>query len=320
MLEHGGKLAAAAREHGIPLERWIDLSTGINPMGYPVSPPPPECWQRLPDDEDGLRAIAAAYYGTPHVLPCAGSQAAIQLLPQLRAPGRVGILAPTYAEHAHAWQQAGHDVVYIENDAPDLTLDVLILVNPNNPTGRLIDPKILLEWHQALSKHGGWLVVDEAFMDVTPEHSLSAHAGLPGLIILRSLGKFFGLAGIRSGFVLASDDVLEPLREKFGPWHVPHPTRHVAKLALTDTAWQAEQRVHLAMQSKQLAELLTRHGLPPTGGTALFQWVSTPQAAEIHARLSRLGILTRLFTQTSSLRFGLPADERSWAKLDFVLS
>lgn len=320
MLEHGGKLAAAAREHGIPLERWIDLSTGINPVGYPVPPLPPECWQRLPEDEDGLLAIAAAYYGTPHLLPCAGSQAAIQLLPQLRAPGRAGILAPTYAEHAQAWQQAGHEVVFINNDDPDLTLDVLVLVNPNNPTGRLIDPRTLLDWHQALSRHGGWLVVDEAYMDATPEHSLSPHADLPGLIILRSLGKFFGLAGIRSGFVLAGDAVLEPLREKLGPWHVPHPTRHIAKLALTDAAWQAEQRILLASQSKRLAELLTRHGLPPSGGTGLFQWVSTPQAAEIHARLSRLGILTRLFTQPASLRFGLPGDERSWAKLDFVLS
>lgn len=320
MLEHGGKLAAAARGHGIPIERWIDLSTGINPVGFPVPPLPPECWKRLPEDEDGLLAIAAEYYGTTQLLPCAGSQAAIQLLPQLRASCRVGILAPTYAEHGHAWQQAGHDVVFIDHDDPDLTLDVLVLGNPNNPTGRLIDAKTLLDWHQTLSKRGGWLIVDEAFMDVTPEHSLSAHAGLPGLLVLRSLGKFFGLAGIRSGFVLAWDDVLEALREKLGPWHVSHPTRLVTKLALADAAWQAEQRLHLAVQSKRLAELLTRHGLPPTGSTTLFQWVCTPQAAEIHARLARLGILTRLFTQPASLRFGMPADERSWAKLDFVLS
>jgi cobalamin biosynthetic protein CobC len=320
MLEHGGKLAEAARQHGIPLERWIDLSTGISPVGYPVPPLPPECWQRLPEDEDGLLEVAAHYYGTSHLLPCAGSQAAIQTLPQLRSPGRIGILGPTYAEHAHAWQQAGHDVVLIENGVPHPDLDMLVVVNPNNPTCVRIDTETLLAWHQRLVAHGGWLIVDEAFMDATPEFSLATNAGLPGLIILRSLGKFFGLAGIRAGFVLAWDDVLSQLRGKLGPWHVPHPTRHIAKLALADTTWQAQQRLRLAEQSNQLAELLTRHGLPPSGGTSLFQWVCTPQAAEIHARLAGLGILTRLFTHPASLRFGLPVDERSWAKLDFVLS
>lgn len=320
MLEHGGKLAAAAREYGIPLDRWIDLSTGIHPVGYPVPPIPANCWLRLPEEEDGLREAAAAYYGTSRLLPCAGSQAAIQALPLLRPRGRVGILSPTYAEHAHAWQQAGHDVIPIESPTPDLALDVLLLANPNNPTGRLIDTNILLQWHAEQAARGGWLVVDEAFMDATPEHSLASYAGLPGLIILRSLGKFFGLAGVRSGFVLAEEALLDQLQEKFGPWSVAHPTRWVAQQALANSTWQAEQRLWLAQQSQRLAQLLTRHGLPPSGGTALFQWVETPKAAEIHQRLARLGILTRLFAQPSSLRFGLPADERSWAKLDFILS
>jgi cobalamin biosynthetic protein CobC len=238
----------------------------------------------------------------------------------LRSPGRVGILSPTYAEHAHAWQQAGHDVVLIEDGDLKPDLDVLVVVNPNNPSGVRIATETLLDWHQRLSARDGWLIVDEAFMDATAEFSLATHVGAPGLIVLRSLGKFFGLAGIRAGFILAWDEILEQLRDKLGPWHVPHPTRHIAKLALADSAWQTQQCFRLAEQSQRLAELLTRHGLPPSGGTSLFQWVCTPQAAEIHARLAGLGILTRLFTHPSSLRFGLPADERSWAKLDFVLS
>lgn len=319
MLEHGGQLAAAAREHGIPLERWVDLSTGIHPVGYPVPPVPPECWLRLPEDEDGLLPTAAGYYGTNHLLPCAGSQAAIQTLPLMRSPCRVGILSPTYAEHAHAWRQAGHTVHIIEDYQPGMALDVLVLANPNNPTGRLIPAATLLEWHAELADHGGWLVVDEAFMDATPEYSLAAHAGLPGVILLRSLGKFFGLAGIRAGFVLAWDEMLANLQEKLGPWHVANPTRWVAQQALANGAWQTAQRLWLTQQSHQLAELLTRHGLPPAGGTALFQWAKTPGAAEIHNKLARLGILTRLFTETSSLRFGLPANERAWAKLDYLL-
>lgn len=319
MLDHGGKLAAAAREYGIPLERWIDLSTGIHPIGYPVPPLPPECWRRLPEEDDGLLPTAAYYYGSRHLLPCAGSQAAIQALPTLRSPCRVGILGPTYAEHAHAWRQAGHEVVHLTDYAPDMALDVLLLVNPNNPTGRLISMKTLLAWHAELAVRGGWLVVDEAFMDTTPEHSLATHTGLPGLIVLRSLGKFFGLAGIRAGFVLGWPELLAALREKLGPWHVPHPTRQVAQLALADRDWQAVQRQWLQQQSRQLADLLTRHGLSPNGGTALFQWVATPEAEAIHLRLARLGILTRVFPETSSLRFGLPADERGWAKLDYLL-
>ena len=319
MLEHGGKLAAAAREHGIPLDKWADLSTGIHPVGYPVPPIPPACWLRLPEDEDGLLPAAANYYGTTHLLPCAGSQAAIQALPTMRPPCRIGILSPTYAEHAHAWRQAGHTVEIIQDYEPGMALDVLVLANPNNPTGRLIPVETLLEWHAELAALGGWLIVDEAFMDATPECSLAAHAGSPHLIILRSLGKFFGLAGIRAGFVLAWDELLENLQERLGPWNVANPTRWVARQALANRAWQVKQRFWLKEQSCQLAELLTRHGLKPDGGTALFQWVQTSEATEIHSKLARLGILTRLFTETSSLRFGLPADERAWVKLDYLL-
>lgn len=320
MLEHGGRLTSAAQEYGIPLDKWVDLSTGIHPVGYPVPPVPPECWRRLPEEEDGLLPVAAAYYGASHLIPCAGSQAAIQALPMLRPPCRVGILSPTYAEHAHAWRQAGHIVQEIHEYQPEMKLDVLLVVNPNNPTGRLIALGTLLEWHAELAAKGGWLVVDEAFMDVTPEHSLTRHAGLPGLVILRSLGKFFGLAGIRAGFVLAWPALLNDLREKLGPWSVPASTRWVAQQALADTQWQASNRIWLAGQSQQLAELLARHGLTPNGGTALFQWVCTPDAQTIQQRLAQLGILTRLFHQPSSLRFGLPENERGWAKLDYLLT
>ena len=320
MLEHGGRLARAAQEYGIPLNKWVDLSTGIHPIGYPVLPVPPECWRRLPEEEDGLQPVAAAYYGASHLIPCAGSQAAIQALPMLRPPCRVGILAPTYAEHAHAWRQAGHTVQEIQEYQPEMKLDVLLVVNPNNPTGRLIAPATLLEWHAELAAKGGWMVVDEAFMDATPEHSLSGHSGMEGLVILRSLGKFFGLAGIRAGFVLAWPELLNDLREKLGPWSVPAPTRWVAQQVLADKQWQAANRIWLAGQSQQLAELLARHGLTPNGGTALFQWVCTPDAQKIHQRLAQLGILTRLFHEPSSLRFGLPENERGWAKLDYLLT
>jgi cobalamin biosynthetic protein CobC len=319
MLEHGGRLAAAAQRYGIPLGDWIDLSTGIHPLGWPVPPVPAECWRRLPEEEDDLWPAAAAYYGTLHLIACAGSQAAIQLLPKLRAPCRAGILGPTYAEHPHTWRQAGHGVEEIAEYAPGKGFDVLLLVNPNNPTGRLIAPETLLAWHADLATRGGWLVVDEAFMDATPQHSLAHHAGLPGLVVLRSIGKFFGLAGIRAGFVLGWPELLTNFQEQRGPWSVAHPTRWVAAQALGDVAWQTQNRDWLIGQSQRLAELLASHGLPPAGGTTLFQYVASSNAATLHERLAKQGILTRPFDAPTGLRFGLPASEAEWNRLEAAL-
>ncbi len=319
MLEHGGRLKQAAREHGIPLDKWVDLSTGIHPVGYPVPPVPPECWLRLPEDEDALLPTAAEYYGTSNLIACAGSQAAIQALPTLRPPCRVGVLSPTYAEHTHAWRRAGHDVE--ELSEARLDVDVLLLANPNNPTGRLFAPETLLAWRAEIAARGGWLVVDEAFMDATPEISLAKHAGLPGLVLLRSIGKFFGLAGIRAGFLLAWPDLLQALQENLGPWCMAHPTRWVTQQALCDTAWQMQNRDWLVSQSQRLASLLATHGLQPIGGTALFQYVAMMEAADLHAMLARQGILTRLFHNPAAVRLGLPGrnGEAEWDRLASAL-
>ena len=201
-------------------------------------PPVPDLWSRLPEDDDGLEQAAARYYGTGNLLPVAGSQAAIQALPRLRPPGRVGVIAPGYGEHAHAWR--GPDTrsgrcrsTAIEAALPDL--DVLVLIHPNNPTGARFPRADLLRWHGTLAARGGWLVVDEAFMDATPEESLADLSPRPGLIVLRSLGKFFGLAGARVGFVLADPAVTRPLAALLGPWTIAAPSRWVAAQALADT-------------------------------------------------------------------------------------
>lgn len=319
---HGGRLRQAARDYGIPLAQWLDLSTGINPSGWPVPPLPPQCWQRLPEDDDGLLEVAAAYYGTPQLWPCAGSQQAIQTLPQLRAPCRVGMLQPSYAEHAHAWRSTGHAVVPLTPDTIEAqldALDVLLLVNPNNPTGARCTPEQLLAWHARLAARGGWLVVDEAFMDATPQHSIAAHSGAVGLIVLRSLGKFFGLAGVRVGFVLAWPQLLQRLAAAFGPWAVNHPAREVARRALLDSPWQHAMRHQLHEQGTRLAALLHQVGLTPCGGTTLFQYVTTPEAAAVQQSLARQGILVRRFEQPAALRFGLPGDEVEWQRLEVAL-
>jgi cobalamin biosynthetic protein CobC len=322
MLEHGGRLRRAAQRYGLPLERWLDLSTGLNPIPWEAQAPPLAAWSRLPEDEDGLAQAAQHYYGAPRVLPVAGSQAAIQALPLLRRPGRVGLLAPSYAEHHHHWRAAGHSVSLLAADQcteASATVDVLVLVNPNNPTGHRFAPGDLLDWHARLRARDGWLLIDEAFIDTCPEFSLAAQSDREGLIVLRSLGKFFGLAGARVGFVLAAQELLNSLAERLGPWSVAGPSRIVAAHALDDRAWQAATRRRLQEDGERLATVLDRCGLAPSGGTALFQWVLTPHAAVIQDLLARSGILVRLFDSPSSLRFGLPRAAKDWDRLEHSL-
>lgn len=322
MLEHGGRIRQAAQRYGIPPADWLDLSTGINPVGWPVPAAPGACWRNLPEDGDGLEQAARDYYGCIDLLVTAGSQAAIQALPRLRPPCRVGLLAPSYAEHALAWTQGGHEVATFAPDEIDAALDhldVLLLVNPNNPTGNYFTAATLHVWQQRLAARGGWLVVDEAFMDATPQHSLAARTGIEGLVVLRSLGKFFGLAGARVGFVLAWPALLVRLAEALGPWTLANPSRWVAQQALQDVSWQLDAQQRQALGSQRLAGLLAHYELAPSGGTALFQWLESGRAAAIQDALAQQGIWVRRFDAPASLRFGLPGTEADWQRLETAL-
>jgi cobalamin biosynthetic protein CobC len=319
MLEHGGRLRKAALQYGIAETDWLDLSSGLAPWPWPVPDIPPRAWARLPETDDGLEQAACDYYDAAQVLPVPGSQAAIQLLPRLRRAGKVGVLSPCYAEHAEAWRRGGYIVREVLEQEVDFFLDhldVLVVVNPNNPTGLSLTPDRLLDWHARLAQRGGWLVVDEAFMDNTPHLSLAAHANQVGLIVLRSFGKFFGLAGVRLGFVLAERKLLKLLAEQVGPWAVSGPTRVVGQVCLRDTKGHARQRLRSEEASQRLTQLLERHGFKPQGGCALFQWLITSHAEQLHEFMARRGILLRIFTHNSSLRFGLPGDEADWLRLE----
>lgn len=323
MLEHGGRLRRAASAAGTRLEDWLDLSTGISSHPWPLPEIPASCWTRLPEDEDGLIEAATAYYGAPALLPMSGTQAAIQLLPRLRPPGRVAVLSPAYAEHAHGWRQHGHEVHEVDADTLEARIaqfDVVVVVNPNNPTGEYRAVERLRGWHTALRGWGGWLVVDEAFMDPTPDRSMIAETGQAGLIVLRYFGKFFGCPGARLGFVAARPVLLEALRELAGPWAVAGPARWIGQRALSDFSWQAEARRQLIRDGQRLAALLARYGLPPTGGTPLFQWLRVGDAPGIDEHLRRHLILPRRFEHPASLRLGLPATESGWERLDAALA
>lgn len=323
MLEHGGRLRNAAAQYGIALEHWLDLSTGINPLPWCGPPVPRLAWARLPESDDGLLQAAQQYYGAPSVLPVAGSQSAIMHLPRLRASSRVAVVEPSYAEHALRWREAGHAVssITIEQCAAAAeSADVLILVNPNNPTGSRINRMQLLRWHERLAARGGWLLIDEAFADPDPTDSVASFTDRDGLIVLRSFGKFFGLAGARVGFVLGTPSLLSALDAQLGPWPLAGPARFIARRALTDHRWHLAMRTQLQALAQRLKGLLQRHGLTPAGGCSLFQWVPTSHATAVHDALARQGILTRLFRTPQSLRFGLPAEELHWQRLEFALT
>ncbi|MFL9907743.1 threonine-phosphate decarboxylase CobD [Paraburkholderia sp. RL17-337-BIB-A] len=317
---HGGNLHEAAERYGIPYAHWLDLSTGINPHGYPVPPVPADAWRRLPDEGDGFAACAARYYGAPdaaHVLPVAGSQAAIRALPSLLPHAQVGIARLTYSEYAPAFERAGHQVAPL-----DVTWDALpeafthvVVVNPNNPTAEHLSAGKLLHWHAQLSARGGSLLVDEAFADTMPAASLAASTHRDGLIVLRSPGKFFGLAGVRAGFVLGAPALLDTLGRTLGAWTVSGPARHAVKAAFEDTAWQQRMRTRLDAESARLVSLLHAQGLAARS-TPLFAWTDDARAAAVHEALARRGVWTRLFAASGSVRFGLPASEAEWARFE----
>jgi cobalamin biosynthesis protein CobC len=324
---HGGNLREAARRYGIAWDKWIDLSTGINPHGYPVPPVPASAWRRLPEDGDGFAACAARYYGAPdeaHVLPVAGSQAAIRALPALLPRARVAIAPLTYGEYAPAFAQAGHETVAFDVTRGTLPEGVThaVIVNPNNPTATGLDAPTLLHWQMQLATRGGTLIVDEAFADAFAPScaaSLAGEVARGGLVVLRSPGKFFGLAGARCGFALAQPALLDALRTHLGAWTVSGPARHAVTHAFGDTAWQTAMRAQLAYESARLDTLLRTHGLTPHT-TPLFAWTADARAHALQDALARRGVWTRRFDAPASLRFGLPASEDEWQRFEAALS
>ena len=312
---HGGDLGEAMRRFPDAPRPWIDLSTGINPVPYPVPPMPETAWTRLPGHapEEALQEAAMARYGVPHrrmVVAAPGTQALIQVLPRLLPPSRVAIVGPTYEEHQTCWSRAGHEVRIV----PKLEdSDVVVVVNPNNPTGRLFSPA-------DLAGIAGFLVVDEAFIDFLPRE-MSFIGQLGGrAVVLRSFGKTYGLAGVRLGFAIASPDMAPRIREELGPWAVPGPALEIGRRALHDGDWLRAARERLVADSARLDGLLRAAGFEIAGGTLLFRLARHPSAAVFVQRLGQQGIHVRAFADAAGqLRFGLPGNDEAFRRLAAAL-
>jgi cobalamin biosynthetic protein CobC len=316
MRDHGGNLDQAIARFGGAKTDWIDLSTGINRRPYPVPPLPPEVWTALPrqDARQALIAAAAHAYRTDAaILPLAGAQAAIQLIPRLDPPGRARVLSPTYNEHAAALRAAGWTVDEVTAPGDLVGADLAVLVNPNNPDGRAIAAADL----RALAAKVERLVVDESFADIAPDLSIAPDcADIPGLLVLRSFGKFYGLAGLRLGFAIGAKAVVAQLAAMAGPWAVSGPALEIGALALRDDNWAAATRSRLAAESPRIDALAQAAGWRPIGGTALFRLYDMPEAAEAQARLAHHRIWSRIFPGRAGwLRLGLPGDEDEWTRL-----
>lgn len=304
--DHGGGLDAAVARWGGARGDWLDLSTGINPLPYPLPSLPGEAWTQLPDRgaQDALLAAARAFWRVPEgaeVVACPGLSAAIARLPGVLGWARVAIPGPTYNEHAAAFRAWG---VPAEEDASA----PLVAVHPNNPDGRLWSAQVF---------EGREAIIDESFCDPSPRASHVAQAADPGRVVLKSFGKFWGLAGMRLGFaILARGTRAERLREALGPWPVSGPALAIGTAALCDEAWAEETRLRLARDAARLDALMATRGAQASGGTTLFRLYEVDDASAWAERLAARRILARTFPYSRTwLRLGLPAPA-GWARLE----
>jgi len=335
-LIHGGQLQKVAQQYQIPVNDWLDLSTGIAPLHYPIPEIPLQLWQQLPQTNSSLETAAKHYYQCKNILVSNGSQSIIKALPELWLKenvrsNRVYLPIKGYKEHAQAWENIGFQCCYYQQQLPKITElcknSVLVIINPNNPTGQLFSSETIKHYQQALAKLKGLLVIDEAFMDVvSPEFSMCPYVADSHTLILRSFGKFFGLAGIRIGFLVSSQNWHNRFFEHLGPWQVNGPAQYIAQKALVDEHWQYQQKQHLERLRNKLEVLIWQvwgdELVVDINGTNLFVTISFHQknmATLFYHLLCQQGIYCRLADEQDTLRFGI-ALERDMPRLESALT
>ena len=311
MIEHGGDLARAIKAYGIERARWLDLSTGVNPNGYDIEGLPQACFHRLPEPQDiqALEMTAREAYGVRDasaVIAAPGSEFLINALPQIRPHASVAILSPTFSTHEAAWRRYGHRVRTIDSIDSVENETVVVMVNPNNPDGMITSPSRFKRLASDLESSSGLLVIDEAFVDTIPERSFVPHHDFPNVIVLRSIGKFYGVAGVRLGFAIGPTRILDGFRTILGAWGVSGPAIEVGRRVLEDQDWAETMRAVLNKQSDQHIKMFETLGMKRIGGTSLFHLIENSQARTLHIELAKRGIWTRVFEYNQNwMRVGL---------------
>lgn len=315
---HGGRSDLARAQFGG--KDWLDLSTGISPWAYPITLTA-EALSRLPspDDRALLEARGAACFGSDpaHTVAVPGSDTGLRLVGHLLASARAAAVVPGYGGHVAMWPGEAQSVV---GTTPALMAaaqerDAIILARPGNPGGEVFSEDLLHALARQLAERSGWLIVDEAFADADPAASL-ASKDWPNLIIMRSFGKFAGLAGLRLGFVIAPPVIVHRLHALLGDWPISGPALAAGLACYADTAWQAEQRRRLEATGHRLDEVLLSAGLAITACTPFFRTCQIDGAWGLFEHLARCAILTRPFADNPRcLRIGLPADNEDLQRL-----
>ncbi|GFE50443.1 threonine-phosphate decarboxylase [Roseobacter cerasinus] len=311
--DHGGGLDAAVAKFGGNRIGWIDLSTGINPHPYPPQALAHDACTALPDKAAEARLMAAArgFWDVPaeaDLLAAPGASALIAQIPRLRPAASVRIPAPTYNEHAAAFEAHGWSIVSKGHS------DAQVVVHPNNPDGTRWTAETLPAPEAALT------IIDESFCDVTPSETLIALAARPGTLVLKSFGKFWGLAGLRLGFVAGDPQLVSQLRTTLGPWAVSGPALQIGAAALADQRWARQTRARLQQDANRLDHLMTGAGAQLQGGTTLFRLYEVDDAAAWQTRLARHHIWSRIFPYNARwLRLGLP-HALHWPRVEAALA
>jgi cobalamin biosynthetic protein CobC len=324
---HGGRLCVARSLFPDVPQPWIDLSTGINPSSYPAPRASARERNRLPEPTElaKLEALVAASCNVAdpaRVVATGGTENALRLLPYVLKLRAAVIAGPTYGSHSDAWQRAGAETKVVADAqlAAHATAGVsLTVVSPNNPDGRILPREQLLSLHDGLQAGGGVLIVDEAFADLEPRHSVADLAGTeraPRMVVLRSFGKFYGLAGVRLGFVIASPVIATQLRHLLGDWPVSVDALRAGLAAYADHAWAERTRERLSRAATRLDKLLVAGGMSIVGGTSLYRLARAPNARARFTQLISHGILARPFDYDATLlRFGLPHSSTDWRRV-----
>jgi len=337
---HGGQLSKVAKQFGIPEQEWLDLSTGIAPFSYAIPAISEKIWQDLPTISPSLIRAAQQYYQAKFCWPVAGSQQLIEKLPSLWNDKNSAIESGKkqhaylpkvgYKEHQRAWSLAGYQIHFYQDALPDNIEknSIVVVINPNNPLTDTFSIQQLTQLKAHCQQQKALLIIDEAFADIFPsEFSFVPHLTnynennndsandneneSDDLIVLRSFGKFFGLAGIRIGFACTTEIWRDIIKESIGPWSINGPALFIAEQALQDTQWQIEQSLRLEKYSKKLQELLKLH-LPNASikANALFITVFLDNAASVYEKLCQQGVYVRLTDEQNALRFGVGNDQQ----------
>lgn len=331
--QHGGQLEKIKNNYTEQFLPWVDLSTGVSPFAYPVvdnseGPSPWQCSaQSLPQYHDKLKDAAVSYYGTDKIAVIPGSMWGIQNIPLIRRllfPNDARpVLLPRqgFNEHKKAWLAWGYDIAFYEckpTQAQLLSAQVCVVINPNNPTGQIYNPATLRAMLVTLNNGHGFLVIDEAFLDLAPELSMATEANKPNLIVLKSFGKFFGLPGLRLGALIAQPDLLSLTNKLLNEWSIPSMVQGVALRAWMDKRWQQTSKENITDSGNRLKSLLLKCAYA-TQGTNLFQTYYSDDAQSLYDFLLSKGIYTRLLDDESGLRFGLPKSDSEWSRLESAL-